>query len=410
MTSPLAIPHLPPNCRLLVRGVNWLGDAVMTTPALFRLREACPNAFIGILTPDKLSDLWKDHPAIDAVFTFTSAESGCRVAKRLRHERFDAALVLPNSFRSAWESWCANIPVRIGYAGQLRNVLLTHAIAQRPGRIAMRKRSRQEILRVIQSQNGALSPSSNTLIPTGVAGPDLRSNATTLGCSAHHIYQYLHLAAQLGAVPTAVAPEIRIRQHEVDATIQRLQIPQFPGRRLFALNPGAEYGPAKRWPAERFIAAAREIQLKTGCIWLVLGGKGDLPIASAIEAELARNPAKDQRLAASKGVLNLAGATSLRELCAVLAACDLLLTNDTGPMHVAAAVGTKVVAVFGSTSPVLTQPGVPGQNQHQILASAVPCAPCFLRECPIDFRCMRNLAVEHIVQTVLHAQDSRELR
>jgi len=103
------------------------------------------------------------------------------------------------------------------------------------------------------------------------------------------------------------------------------------------------------------------------------------------------------------GVLNLAGATSLRELSALLKACDVVLTNDTGPMHLAAALGTRVVAIFGSTSPAFTSPGLPGSGQNVLLQTLVPCAPCFRRECPIDFRCMNNLTVAAVVGAVLDA-------
>jgi heptosyltransferase-2 len=157
-----------------------------------------------------------------------------------------------------------------------------------------------------------------------------------------------------------------------------------------ALNPGAEYGPAKRWPAERFIAAAQEIQQRTGCRWLVLGGKGDMELAGSITGKLS-------------GSVNLAGRTSLRELCAVLKLSRVLLTNDTGPMHVGAALGTKTVALFGSTSPELTGPGVPGGEQPGIVKGAAPCAPCFLRDCPIDFRCMLSIETNRGVAAVLQA-------
>jgi heptosyltransferase-2 len=163
---------------------------------------------------------------------------------------------------------------------------------------------------------------------------------------------------------------------------------------LFGLNPGAEYGPAKRWPAEKFIAAAREIQQRTNCTWLIFGGKGDVELAGRIAAEI--HP--------PSSILhpqNLAGKTSLRELMALLKLCRVLLTNDTGPMHVAAALGTPVVVPFGSTSPELTGPGLPGDSRHRLLKSEAPCSPCFLRECPIDFRCMNGISERLVIEAVL---------
>jgi len=161
------------------------------------------------------------------------------------------------------------------------------------------------------------------------------------------------------------------------------------------LNPGAEYGPAKRWPVERFIAAAQEIQKQTNCVWLMSGGKGDIAIASQIASQLP---------SANFHLLNLAGKTSLRELMSLLKLCRVLLTNDSGPMHVAAALGTPVVVPFGSTSPELTGPGLPGDPRHRLLKSDAPCSPCFLRDCPIDFRCLKGIAVERVVEAVLSVQ------
>jgi heptosyltransferase-2 len=166
---------------------------------------------------------------------------------------------------------------------------------------------------------------------------------------------------------------------------------------VFGLNAGAEYGPAKRWPVEKFIAAAMKIQQQQDCRWLVFGGQADAGIAQQIELGLGG------KLAA----INLAGKTSLRELMVLLKICRVVLTNDTGPMHVAAALGTAVVVPFGSTSPELTGPGLPGDARHCLLQSDASCAPCFLRECPIDFRCMNGISVERVVSAVLELNSSR---
>jgi lipopolysaccharide heptosyltransferase II len=165
------------------------------------------------------------------------------------------------------------------------------------------------------------------------------------------------------------------------------------------MNPGAEYGPAKRWPVDRFIGAAREIQKRTHCVWLILGAQGDLEIAGRIESALhSQLSTLNSQLSKPR---NLAGQTSLRELCALLKLCRVLLTNDTGAMHVAAALDTPVVVPFGSTSPELTGPGLPGNRNHRLLTSEAPCSPCFLRKCPIDFRCMTGISVENVVNAVV---------
>jgi heptosyltransferase-2 len=166
---------------------------------------------------------------------------------------------------------------------------------------------------------------------------------------------------------------------------------------IFGLNPGAEYGEAKRWPAERFVASAHEIQRRTNCVWLIFGGEADVGIASQIESAIRRPKSP---------VHNLSGKTSIRELMALLKLCRVLLTNDTGPMHVAAALGMPVVVPFGSTSPEMTGPGLPGDPRHQLIKSDAPCSPCFLRECPIDFRCMKGISVERMVEAVLKCSDA----
>ena len=372
--------HSPPR-RILVRGVNWLGDAVMTTPAVLRLREAHPTAHITLLTHEKLAGLWPHHPAVDSVLTFANGENVWAIARRLRAEKFDAALILANSTRSALEVWLARIPHRVGYDGAGRNWLLTEAIRPRAAAVPTRKRSRAEVKQLIQ----ASPPPAAAAIPT----------------TAHHLHHYLHLVAGLGASAKPLPPLVHVTDAEVAAVRRRFDL-QAESRPLFGLNAGAEYGPAKRWPRERFVAAAIELQQRTNCRWVIFGGKADAELASDIAAQI-QSAAVRRSPVAPVPVLNLAGQTSLRELCAALKACRVLLTNDTGPMHLAAAVGTPVVALFGSTSPELTGPGLPGDARHQLLKSDAPCAPCFLRECPIDFRCLNGLSVERVVAAVLRA-------
>ncbi len=373
----MAVSFHPPPRRILVRGVNWLGDAVMTTPALRRLREKYRGAHITLLTPAKLRDLWQQHPAVDEVIGFDAGEGVFSVGRKLRAGKFDLALVLPNSPRSAIETWLAHVPQRIGYGRAWRNWFLTRAVPARPGHVVMRKPAIREIRRLVDDPRrvtGGFKP------PT----------------TAHQIYEYLHLAAALGASEETTPPSLVVTPAEVEAASQKFGLLETlkAGRPLFGLNPGAEYGPAKRWPAVRFIAAAREIQERTNCEWLIFGGKGDTALADGIHSAL-RTP---------HSVLhNLAGQTSLRELMALLKLCRVLLTNDTGPMHVAAALGTPVVVPFGSTSPELTGPGLPGDPRHRLLKSDASCSPCFLPECPIDFRCLDGIGSDRVVAAVLEA-------
>jgi heptosyltransferase II len=358
--------------RILVRGVNWLGDAVMTTPALLRLRERFPQASITLLTREKLVSLWDHHLAIDFVRHFASQDSPWSVGRRLREQQFDLAVVLPNSHRAALECWLARVPRRLGHARPWRNWLLTQAVPARAGQMPMRKKSPREIQKMVRD---------------GPAGkPEMPP-------SAHQVYEYLHLVAALGADAAPLAPQLFVKAEEIELVRHRfpLDASSDKGAPLFALHPGAEYGPAKRWPIESFIAAAQEIRRRTGCRWLLLGGPADLALTSQIQARLSDNAAAQ----------NLAGRTSLRELCAILKLCRVLLTNDTGPMHVAAALGIPVVVPFGSTSAALTGPGLPGDSRHRLLFSNAPCSPCFLRACPIDFRCMKSITVQAVTEAVI---------
>jgi heptosyltransferase-2 len=385
--SSILHPH-----RILVRGVNWLGDAVMTTPALARLRERFPEAHITLLTPEKLRDLWAHHPAVDDVIGFGSHEGLFSVSRNLRAGGFDLALVLPNSPRSALEVWLARIPQRVGYARPWRNWFLTQVVPTRPGHVRMRKRTPREIQELVK--NSRVTPQVSGL-PTS---DSRRGTSDRLPASAHQLHEYLHLVAALGAKAEPIPPSLVVTAAEVQAAAQNFGLTEAltTGKLILGLNPGAEYGPAKRWPAEKFVAVANAIPEPKHCVWLVLGGKGDQSLANQICSAL-RTP---------HSALDCAGRTSLRELMALLKLCRVLLTNDTGPMHVAAALGTPVVVPFGSTSPELTGPGLPGDTRHRLLKSDAPCSPCFLRECPIDFRCMKGISAERLTVPVIQAAGS----
>ena len=381
MNSPSAICQLPPAPRILIRGTNWLGDAVMTTPALLRLRETFPQAHITLLTPDKLRDLWANHPAVNETISFSAGENVLAIGKKLRAGNFDLALVLPNSPRSAIETWLAEIPQRMGYARPWRTFFLTQTVPPSADAVNMQKLSVAEIKR-----RTGVAPVSNS--NSRLSGTKSETAATPV--LRHQIHEYLHLAAALGANPEPLAPQLTVMPAEIAAAKKKFGLEEV-SRPMFGLNPGAEYGPAKRWPIERFIAAARRIQQQKDCLWLMFGGKNDTPVAQRAEIGLGGMPT----------VINLAGQTSLRELMALLKLCRVLLTNDSGPMHVAAALGTPVVAPFGSTSPELTGPGLSGDPRHRLLKSDASCSPCFLRECPIDFRCMNGISVGRVVAAVL---------
>ncbi|HEY0455065.1 MAG TPA: lipopolysaccharide heptosyltransferase II [Verrucomicrobiae bacterium] len=367
---------MQPPKNLLVRGVNWLGDAIMTTPALRRLREAYPEAQITLLGPQKLSQLWLHHPDVNRVLSIKPGERMFSVVRRLRAEHFDAAIIFPNSPRSAFESFLAGIPNRIGTNTVWRKLLLTRAVAEPVNIKLMRKRTPREIRGLISNTSGAAT----------------REYSLT----DHHIYHYLRIAEAAGASAKPCPPRINVAAEEVAELKRKWRLDETPSLPWFGINPGAAYGPAKRWPAENFSSVAKAVSNELDCGWVIFGSETDAETATMIAREIA----SAQRAGAAQ-VLNMAGKTSLRELCVWLRACSLLLTNDSGPMHVAAALDTPVIVPFGSTSPELTGPGLPGDRTHILLTTSAPCAPCFLPECPIDFRCMGEHTVQKVTAAVL---------
>jgi heptosyltransferase-2 len=356
--------------RILIRGVNWLGDAVMSAPAVQAIRHHCPEAEIALLSQSKLADLWLHHPGINTVLSFSPSETVLAVAKKIAVYRPELVFVFPNSTRSAMEPWLARSPKRIGYGGRMRSIFLSQTVARKP-RPRMRKRSVQEIESLAR-----------TAQPRAAYPPE-----------AHHAFDYLDLVESVFGPSPFQNPLLHVAPSEITAARERFSIPL--GKPVIGINPGAEYGPAKRWPLERFIAAALEIQRRLDCRWILFGGKADQSLADEIESALIQKGAGT--------VFNLSGKTTLRELCAGLKLCGVVIANDTGPMHVAAALGVPVVVPFGSTSPELTGPGTPGSMAAGIVLGQAPCAPCFRRECPIDFRCMRSISVEEIVARTFDA-------
>jgi heptosyltransferase II len=362
--------------RLLVRSVNWLGDAVMTAPALDRITEALPETEITLLTLESLAALWRTHPGMAKVLTFRKDEPWWKVSRRLRAERFDAALILPNSPRTALEAWAAGIPRRIGAATAWRTLFLTDRLPLRSQVIA--KRRPADIVKWASQPGAPAMPK-----PAG-------------GDAAHHAWHYVRLAGALGGRQILESPRLHLAKTEcrtlVDAFLESTGGPR-PPRPWLGVNAGAAYGPAKQWPLDRFAAVARAaLRHGAGAAW-VFGGPGERPAGEALAASI------------GPGAHCAAGRTDLRTLMAMLASCDALVTNDSGPMHLAAALGTPVAALFGSTSPELTGPGRPGGDGHAIIASGAGCSPCFLRRCPIDGRCQTGITVDETVVAVLRLLD-----
>jgi len=335
--------------RILVRSTNWVGDAVMTIPALDALRARFPRAEIVLLTKAWVSELYWHHPALNRqiIYKPNSDHRGfmgfTRLVRELKAEHFDAALLLQNAFQAAWMAWLARIPLRIGYARDGRSLLLHDAIE-----------------------------------------PPLPA---AYGHQAHYYLQLLFRAGII-AKPEPVE-EIRLRLTDAEKTWAARKIdalglngPRF----LVGLAPGAAFGPAKRWLPERFAGLADRLIGALNADVLIFGSAAERPLAEQIAGSMKHTPAI------------AAGETSLRQLLSLTARCSLIVANDSGPMHLAAALGIPLVAVFGSTDERATGPM---GTRVRIVKQDVECSPCGRRECPIDFRCMSDLSVEEVFRATL---------
>jgi lipopolysaccharide heptosyltransferase II len=339
--------------RIVIRSSNWLGDAVMSVPAVRAIKRGLAGAHVAVLTPEKLADVWRLVPEVDEVIPFPAAKgsglmrtlSGMahifRVAKRIRGRGFTTGVVFPNSLRTGLEMWLARIPRRVGYPGHARRSLL--------------------LTQVLREEKSA------------------RATAP----SGHQVFHYLRLAESLGA---RVEPDAAFGFPKAGST--RVRLPGAPVR--IAVCAGAEYGPAKRWLPEGYAEVVQAVSHATTCRWQFVGTAKDRPVATEI-ATLCENP---------PNVENLCGETTLGELIGILRESDALLTNDTGTMHLAALLGVRTVAIFGSTEPALTGPLGSG---HTVVRKRAECSPCFLRECPIDFRCMREITAASVIAAVREA-------
>jgi lipopolysaccharide heptosyltransferase II len=323
--------------RILVRAPNWVGDVVLSLPALRDVRRRFPTARLEVLARPWVAELYRAVPEADAV----SESRGHAADVASVRGRFDLALLLPNSFGTALVPWRARVPERWGYATDGRGLLLTRSCRVPP---SGRGRSQVYYYRAMLEGLGL-----------AVEGePD-----ASLACPAEW-------AARGRALLGGDGPWVGV-------------------------NPGAFYGTAKRWPPERFAAAADLVARRAGAKVAIVGGAAERPLGEAIADEL-RAPTRV-----------LCGETALGDLVGVLSSLDLLLTNDSGPMHLAAALGTPLVAVFGPTDSTETAPVA---SRARLVREDVECSPCLLRECPIDHRCMTRVGVDRVAAAALELLES----
>ena len=320
----------------MVRMTNWIGDAVMTTPALGAIRETLPDAEITVVANPLVAQLFEFHPDCDEVIVYdkqgrhAGSIGFLRFVASLRGRKFDCAILFQNAIEAAIMTFLAGVPKRVGYITDGRRLLLNYPVP-------------------IGDQERAL----------------------------HHTDYYLHMLAQCGVTTGAKQQSLALRPDEVQWAAETL-----PRGRFAVVNPGAAYGSAKRWIPERFAAVADGLASNYGMSIVLSGGPGEMEIGADIVKAM-QSPHQ-----------NLIGKTSVRQMMAVLAASSLMITNDSGPMHVAAAFGVPMVAIFGPTDHTTTSPW---GTRSQIVRHPVECSPCMLRQCPIDHRCMERVTVEDVM-------------
>ena len=335
--------------KTLVRATNWLGDAVMGVPALREIRRALPEDEIVVLARPWVADLYAREPFCDRILNYEAngrhagLSGRWALARGLRAEQFDRAVLLQNAFDAALVSWLGRIPERIGYARDGRGFLLSQAI----------------------------DPPAPGDIPE------------------HQRFYYLELLRRAGLIDELPeCADIRLAGvDEAAASGRRLwkerNLPEGP---WIGVSPGAAYGTAKRWLPERFAEAAAKLADELGAKIALFGAPAEADLTVHIANLIGPR------------AYALAGQTTLSEYIDLAATCSLYLTNDSGPMHVAAALGVPTAAVFGATDHVATGPSA---SWAKVIREPVECSPCLLRECPIDHRCMTAVTADRVVADAL---------
>lgn len=327
---------------ILVRMPNWLGDFVMATPILKDLRNHFPEAKITALCQGPLSAVIQEDPTIDQVLTFKRPKKWFNSKERqditdpLQKGQYDLGVLLTNSFSSAYWLWKGSVKNRLGFDTHWRSLLLDHPIP------FPAERNTQHLVKTYKM---LLEP---------------------MGISVSNTDPYLHVTE---------TEKNEIRKKLAALGIKNNQI-------IVGINPGAAYGSAKCWLPDRFRQVTEKLLEDPNIVIVYMGDKQGAPLVEEICQNL------------SSRVINLAGKTSLRELIAAIQCCQLFLTNDSGPMHVASALNVPLLALFGSTSDVTTSPYKGGKVIHKHVA----CSPCYRRECPIDFRCMKSIESLEVYQ------------
>jgi heptosyltransferase-2 len=337
------INDLQPN-KILIRSTNWIGDAIMTTPAVRTIRSNFPKAHISVLVHPWVADVFSASPHVDEIINYNKKTnhkglSGMRaLGRKLAEQEFDMAILLQNAFEAALLTKLATIPVRAGYSRDCRGLLLTHSVTLK-----------KEIRKI------------------------------------HQVHYYQGLLKELGL--TCGPDELFLSLSDKDKKWANDLISQnrTVGGPIIGLNPGAAYGPAKRWPAEKYGDLAAELVGELDATVVVFGTDDDKEAVRIIKKR------------AGKNILNLCGKTTLSQAMAMIDACECFVTNDSGLMHVGAALKTPLVSIFGSTNHITTGPF---SKNSIVLRKDLSCSPCLKTHCKTDFKCMLTLEAREVFDKV----------
>jgi len=323
----------------MIRSANWLGDAVMTIPAMMAVRETYPEAHIAVVANPLVAQLLENHPGCDEIIIYNKAgeHAGAlgllRFAAALRRRKFDCAILFQYAIEAGIMAFLAGIPRRIGFTTDGRRLLLTHPV------------------------------------PFGEAEKTI-----------HQTDAFLRIVNHFGIKAKEKRQQLALLDSE-RAWVKE-QLAEGP---VVTINPGAAYGSAKRWYPERFAAVGDFLAGEYGMQVVLIGGPAEVEIG------------KDIAAAIQAPVHNFVGKTTVRQMLALIDAASLMVTNDSGPMHVAAGFNVPIVAIFGSTNHTTTSPFC---ESYRIVRHPVECSPCMLRECPIDHRCMDRVTVDDVIEAV----------
>ena len=332
--------------RVVVRGTNWVGDSVMTVPALRALRRLLPDAHITLAIRPSAKGIFSEADFIDDVLVY-NRRNAFSVVSQIREWRrgdFDLAVLFQNAFEAALIPFLAGVPVRLGYATESRQALLTHPLPL----------------------------------------PDWRS-------SKHEVFYYLYLITALEQLLSGTStvcesdPDMSLtiseaRKSEAAELLRSCGVHE--EKSVVAICPGSINSRAKRWPAESYAALADRL-LEQHRQVVLIGSRDELDVTNEVTSRMHNQP------------VVLTGKTTLDQITAVLAMVDLVVTNDTGPAHIASALGCPTIVIFGPTNPLTTRPF---SFKAEILRHPPDCAPCMLRDCPIDHRCMTAITVDEVYE------------